>query len=40
MVSTIKTAEAICESGHKWIGIIKTSYILFPKQELENMLMT
>ncbi len=32
--SSIKKAEAIYESGHEWIRIVKTSHSLFPKQEL------
>jgi hypothetical protein len=32
----VKTAEAIHEAGHKWIGIVKTSHSLFPKKELED----
>jgi hypothetical protein len=34
--ASIKTAEAIHEAGHKWIGIVKTSHSLFPKKELED----
>jgi len=38
--SSIKTAEAIYESGHEWIGIVKTSHSFFPKQDLETALKT
>ena len=38
--SFIKTAEAIHESGHEWIGVVKTSHSLFPKQVLEDKLKT
>jgi hypothetical protein len=31
--SSVKTAETIYESGHEWIGIIKTSHSLFPKKK-------
>jgi hypothetical protein len=36
--ASIKTAEAIHEAGHEWIGIVKTSHSLFPKKELEDKL--
>ena len=38
--ASVKTAEAIHEGGHEWIGIIKTSHSLFPKKELEEKLKT
>ena len=38
--SSVRTAEAIHESGHEWIGVVKTSHSLFPKQDLENVLKT
>ena len=38
--SSIKTAEAIYESGHEWIGVVKTSHSLFPKKVLEDKLKT
>jgi hypothetical protein len=34
--ASVKTAEAIHESGHEWIGVVKTSHSLFPKKELED----
>jgi hypothetical protein len=34
--ASVKTAEAINECGHEWIGIVKTSHSLFPKKELEE----
>jgi hypothetical protein len=34
--ASVKTAEAIHECGHEWIGIVKTSHSLFPKKELED----
>ncbi len=34
--ASVKTAEAIHESGHEWIGIVKTSRSLFLKKELED----
>jgi hypothetical protein len=33
--SSVKTAEALHECGHEWIGIVKTSHSLYPKKELE-----
>ena len=38
--SSVKTAEAIYECGHEWIGIVKTSHSLFPKKELEEKMKT
>jgi hypothetical protein len=38
--SSVNTAEAIHEIGHEWIGVIKTSHSLYPKQHLEDMLKT
>jgi len=38
--SSVKTAEAIHESGHEWIGVVKTSHSLFPQKELEDKLKT
>jgi predicted GTPase len=38
--SSVKTAEAIHESGHEWIGVVKTSHSLFPKKALEDKLKT
>jgi hypothetical protein len=37
---SMKTADAMCESGQEWIGVIKASHCLFLKEELENMLKT
>jgi hypothetical protein len=34
--ASVKTAEAIHESSHEWIGIVKTSRSLFLKKELED----
>ncbi len=34
--ASVKTAEAIHEAGHEWIGIVKTFHSLFPKKELED----
>jgi len=38
--SSVRTAEAIHESGHEWIGVVKTSHSLYPKKDLENVLKT
>ncbi len=38
--SSVKTAEAIHESGHEWISVVKTSHSLFPQKELEDKLKT
>jgi hypothetical protein len=38
--ASVKTAEAIREAGHEWIGVVKTSHSLFPKQFLESTLKT
>jgi len=38
--ASVKTAEAIHEAGHEWIGVVKTSHSLFPKQFLESTLKT
>ena len=38
--SSVKTAEAIYESGHEWIGVVKTSHSLFAKKDLEEKLNT
>jgi hypothetical protein len=38
--SSVKTAEAIHEIGHEWIGVVKTSHSLYPKQHLEDTLKT
>jgi hypothetical protein len=36
--SSIKSVESIHESGHEWIGDVKTSHSLFPKPVLEDKL--
>jgi hypothetical protein len=36
----VKTAEAIYDCGHEWIGIVKTSHNLFPKKELEEKMQS
>jgi hypothetical protein len=38
--SSVRTAKAIHESGHEWIGVIKISHNLYPKKFLEDTLMT
>jgi hypothetical protein len=39
--SSVKTAKAIHEIGHEWIGVVKTSHSLFPKKKaLEDKLKT
>jgi hypothetical protein len=38
--ASVKTAEAIHECCHEWIGIVKTSHSLFPKEELEEKMKT
>jgi len=38
--SSVKTVEVIHESGHKWIGVVKTLHSLLPKQDLNNALKT
>jgi len=38
--SSVKTAAALHESRHEWIGIVKTSHSLFPDQDLESTLKT
>jgi hypothetical protein len=35
-----KQLKAIYESGHEWIGVVKTSHSLFPKKDLEEKLKT
>lgn len=34
--SSVKTADAVIEEGHEWIGPVKTSHRLFPQKELEG----
>ncbi len=38
--ASVKTAEAMHECGHEWIGIIKTSHSLYPKKEMEQQMKT
>jgi len=38
--SSVKTAEAVYDCGHEWIGIVKTSQTLFPKKELEEKMQS
>jgi len=40
LVFFFQNCQAIHESGHEWIGIVKKSHSLFPKQQLESTLKT